>query len=318
MESFQRNAKRLKNRLPILAILVTVSLLMGGCSPANRAPQILGLESEHDLLSLGDSCIIECAASDEDGDELTYEWFAIGGKVIGEGPAVTWHAPEAEGVYNIMVKVTDPEGAEARDHVALTVKANLPPAIGNLAADRDWVSPRGSCRIECTASDPDGDELSYLWCADGGEISGSGPVVTWTAPDRVGLCNLAVAVSDGLDGRAESSLVLSVSLAPPPVIQDLRFTPQDEEYFQELAGGYKILKGRKCRIECVVKDPADGLLYQWTSAKGETLGDGPVLKWTAPEERGEVNIALTVSDTEGNMVGRNIVFKVETCRCAFR
>jgi len=64
-------------------------------------------------------------------------------------------------------------------------------------------------KIECIASDPDGDELVFEWVADGGGVAGEGAVVTWTASSG-GEITVTVTVSDGRGSVATESIVFAV------------------------------------------------------------------------------------------------------------
>ncbi|GAF81665.1 unnamed protein product, partial [marine sediment metagenome] len=44
-----------------------------------------------------------------------------------------------------------------------TTSTNYQPIITSLEAEAEWIVPLGSLQVVCTASDPDGDELSYDW-----------------------------------------------------------------------------------------------------------------------------------------------------------
>ena len=292
-------------------------LLVPSCKFANQAPAITNLEARQSVVGPLDSCVVECIASDPDGDELTYEWSASKGNITGGGATVAWSAPEMEGVYSIVVKVADGNEGEATDSITITVKDNHPPEIISLAADKEWVTPSGNCRVECKAEDPDGDELSYEWSASGGHISGTGSVVNWTAPERVGLYDITVAVNDGYGGQSTRLLSISVVSSPPPVIERLILTPDEPEYLKEVNGGYRILRNRHCVIECVVKDASGDLIYEWSASGGKIMGEGPVITWIAPDERGDITVSAIVSDSSGSMATKSIVFKVETCACAF-
>jgi len=300
-----------------LLLLTSLVFVIGGCVPVNHPPAITSLEAKQNVVAPLNSRLIECVASDEDGDELTYEWSASKGKINGGGATVAWSAPEIEGIYNIVVKVSDGNGEEATDSITITVKNNHPPDIISLVADSDWLTPSAFCRIQCNAEDPDGDELSYEWSVRRGDISGTGSAVTWTAPDRVGLCDITVVVTDGYGGEDRRSLSISVALNPPPTIESLIVTPKEPKYLKEDNGGYKILRNRSCDIECVVKDASDDLVYEWSCDDGEISGEGSVITWTAPDERGEVTVTAIVSDSSGSVTTKSIVFGVETCGCAF-
>ena len=217
-----------------------------------------------------------------------------------------------------MVSVSDGKDGVTRDHVMVTVQENLPPTITRLAADRDWVHPSDSCQIQCIAEDTDGDELNYEWSVKRGDISGTGPSVTWTSPDFVGLYDIAVVVTDTRGQKDTMSLPISVARNQPPIIEGFSVTPENHKYFKESATGYQILQGKSCQIECIVKDAGKELLYDWSTDKGEISGKGPVITWTAPNEKAEVTVTVVVSDAVNNMFSKNVVLKVETCTCVFK
>ena len=305
-------------RVTRLLLLTSFVFVIGGCVPVNHPPAITSLEAKQNVVAPLNSCLIECVASDPDGDELTYEWSASKGNITGAGATVAWSAPEAEGIYNIMVKVSDGNGEEATDSITITVKNNHPPDITSLIADGDWLTPSAFCRIQCNAEDPDGDELSYDWSASGGDISGTGSVVTWTAPDTVGLYNIAVVITDGYGGESTRALAISIALNPPPVIEDLIVTPKGHEYLKEYSGGYKVGKAMSCDIECVVSDTSGELIYEWSCDDGAISGEGSMITWTAPDKAVTVTVTVTVSDAAGNVVSRSIVFDVVRCSsCTF-
>jgi len=199
------------------------------------------------------------------------------------------------------------------------VLTNHPPIITSLKVEREIVPTSRSCQIECVALDEDGDSLNFLWSASGGNISGEGSVVTWIAPDTSGTYTIAVTVTDDNGGEATDSISITVRVNHPPIIEDLIVTSEYPKYVKEYSGGYKILNGKSCEIKCVASDPeGDKLSYEW-SASGITISEeDPSITWTAPVQRGEVTVTVTVSDGSGGIATKSIVFKVETCTCAFR
>jgi hypothetical protein len=288
---------------------------------SNHLPAITGLEAPERVLPSG-SCQIACTASDADGDELSYNWSASGGEINGEGSTVTWTAPRSEGSYDVTVWVTDGRGGEDMDYVIIEVRANRPPTITSLVADADWTLPSGNLQVTCTASDPDGDELSYEWSTDGGGISGSGEVVSWTAPQEVGIYHVTVVVKDGHGREDTRSLPLSVATGAPPVIEDLIVTA-DHKYLKENGTGYdyKVGKEQKYDIECTVSDTSSAVSYNWSCEDGEISdisGDGSMMTWTAPNTSSKVTITVIVSDVAGNRVSKSVVLYVVSCSpCTF-
>ena len=199
--------------LASLIILVVATLVIGGCTPANQPPAISSLTASEGRVSPSDSCQVKCVASDPDGDELSYTWSACG-DISGEGSVVTWTAPAAPGDYIIAVKVTDGRGSEAATQLTIGVAVNQPPVIDSLTAERERVRRATTSAIECVASDPDGDELSYTWSASGGNISGEGRVVSWVAPNAFDTYTVTVTVTDGRGGEATESIDIVVTCCP--------------------------------------------------------------------------------------------------------
>jgi hypothetical protein len=326
LELKKASGEKLMNRkryIVIAAIVVAVVLLaiLFDTLLANHLPAITGLEAEPEgVPSLG-SCQIVCNASDSDGDELSYNWSATGGEIDGEGATVTWTAPLFAGSYNITVTVTDRRGGQVASQVTITVRANIPPTITSLVADADWTTPSGTLQVTCTASDLDDDELNYEWTTDGGDISGTGPQVTWIAPEEVGAYNVTVVVKDGYGGEDIGKLPLSVNLGTPPAIEKLCVTPEGHKYLRNSSTpgcDYDVWKTKEYDIECVASGTGE-LVYEWSCDDGvisEISEDGYMITWIAPNKTlVEATVTALVSDMDGNSVARSIVFHVPSCTC---
>jgi hypothetical protein len=119
-----------------LIILVAATLVIGGCTPVdqppdeqppideppvNNPPVIDSLTAEPQEVGRAETSAIECVASDPDGDELSYTWLWERGDIEGEGPIVTWVAPNAYDTYTITVIVTDGRGEEATQSIDIEV-----------------------------------------------------------------------------------------------------------------------------------------------------------------------------------------------------
>ncbi|MCK5124380.1 MAG: PKD domain-containing protein, partial [Dehalococcoidia bacterium] len=285
---------------------------------ANHPPAIASLEAEPERVLPSESCQIVCTASDRDGDELSYGWSASGGEVNGEGSVVTWTAPDSAGSYDVTVTVTDGRGGEVMGDVTIRVRANEPPTITSLAADADWSTPLGTIQVTCTASDPDGDELSYEWSSSGGSITGTGPEVTWTAPEEAGTYQVTAVVKDGYGAEDTKSVVLSVATGTPPIIEDLIVTA-DHKYWKETATGYKVGKIQEYYIECIASNTSGELVYEWSYDGGEISGEGSLITWTSPDIESDVTVTVVVTDVADNSVSKSIILNVVRCSaCIFR
>lgn len=184
--------------------------------------------------------------------------------------------------------------------VVSCVEPNNPPAINKLQPEKDLVSPSGKCIIVCVASDVDDDHLSYTWSASGGSFSGTGSVVTWTAPDTPGAYTITVKVADGKGGEASGQLSMDVLINQAPVIESL------------IAESSVVNQGENAIIECIASDPdGDALVYKWAAARGDISGQGATVTWTAPNTCDDYIIKVTVSDTSGSEASQELKVKVK-------
>jgi hypothetical protein len=199
-----------------------------------------------------------------------------------------------------------------------TTPTNRRPIITSLEAEADWTAPLGSLQVTCTASDPDGDELSYEWSASGGSITGTGAAVNWIAPEEVGMYDITVVVADSQGGEDTGSIALIASNGTPPIIQNLIVTAKEPKYLKTTTTGYKVGKTKEYYIECIASDTDGGVFYEWSCDGGEISGESSLITWTAPDTSGDVTVTAKVFDGAGNWVKKSIVFEVVDCSsCTF-
>jgi len=302
--------------------VVLLAVLLPGVLAA-RPPEITALQAASQRVFPSGSTEIVCTASSPDGVGLNYEWQTTGGSLEGEGAIVVWTAPDVEGFFHVEVTVSDHRGKADTKRIRITSKANVPPMITSLAADDGWTLPSGSLQITCEAEDPDDDELSYQWTATYGSISGTGAIVTWTAPQDVGKYDITVVVSDGHGGSATRTLRVSVETGQPPVIEALEVTKDRHEHcylIEEDSFKYKVGRNQLYDIECIAHHPDHlELDYQWEYDGGEIEGEGSLITWTAPNTSKDVTVTVTVSDSAGRTASGSITLNVVSCSpCTFR
>ncbi|HUL16422.1 MAG TPA: Ig-like domain-containing protein [Terriglobales bacterium] len=188
--------------------------------PPNRPPVAACSANPTSVIAgSNDVVAVHVNASDPDNDTLTYTYTATGGTVEGTGPDARWNSTGlAVGTYTVNVKVDDGKGGTASCAVDISVseKPNHPPVI-SCAADRSPILPGERTGITSTASDPDGDPLTYSYSTTGGQIVGSGQKVEFDSTGlQPGSYTVKCSVSDGRGGTADATANVDVQQPPPP------------------------------------------------------------------------------------------------------
>lgn len=183
-----------------------------GQSVNNHSPRIKSLSSEKQTIIIGDSIKIFCTAVDIDNDPISYNWYFSSGNLAGAGSIVNWTAPSDTGDVLIKCIIDDGEGGITSDSIIIKVSEyiNTAPLITGIMAQPRKIHLGSNSTITCSASDADGDELSFDWFSEFGSISGSGPSIIWLAPIISGNYYILCHVSDGNGGIASDSIRVSV------------------------------------------------------------------------------------------------------------
>jgi hypothetical protein len=105
--------------------------------------------------------------------------------------------------------VPPPEAGEAE----VVADFNFPPEIVSVTAAPSPVEPDGLVDLAVTASDPDGDPLTYTWTATDGTFADPAAAgTTWTAPAVEGDYSITITVSDGT-ASVSLTIVITVSIS---------------------------------------------------------------------------------------------------------
>jgi hypothetical protein len=285
--------------------------------PANNPPQIASITSSTERIVPGATVLLSCSATDPDADTLSYSWSASDGAVVGEGPEVTWIAPDFEGLFRVFVTVTDVSGGTAEQSVSLGVRTNAAPEIlvmqSEVSEEIGWVVPGARVFIDCEVEDPDGDEVSYSWAATHGDIYGEGAAIIWIASKNIGLEWITVRVEDSYGAVSERSIPITINTSQPPEIRGFNLQALDTDMFKPYGDSWRIFRERSCAIQAIVADPEGDYTYHWTAELGTIAANGPDAVWKSPNAKGWVNIVVLVSDKHGSESSASIRLYVETC-----
>ena len=207
-------------RWPLL--LAAALLGLGLVSPhAVGLPPVAIFFVDPVLGPINTSFTFDCAASyDPDGDPITCLWdFGDGGGAVG-GRVI--HIYAAAGTYLAWLTVGDSTGENATGGLNVTVHlGNRPPVITRLIpGDLDvLIGPGASMGFQVSATDPDGDPLTYRWILDGVSVENDVPFYTYRATTPGSIQSLSVVVSDGQFVTSPSWSITVLNEAgpgPPP------------------------------------------------------------------------------------------------------
>jgi PKD repeat protein len=150
-------------------------------------------------------------SNDPDGTIATYGW-AFGDATTGSGPSPT-HAYAGAGTYQVVLTVTDDQGATATSSALVTiVAANQPPVA---EANGPYTGSAGTpvALSSSGSSDADGTITSYAWSfGDGGNGTGPFPTHAYSA---AGTYAVILTVTDD-EGATDADTAQVVVSAPPP------------------------------------------------------------------------------------------------------
>ncbi|WP_233585470.1 Ig-like domain-containing protein [Corallococcus sp. CA054B] len=249
----------------------------------NAAPRILSLVASPGTVAPGGQVALQATADDTNaGDTLTYAWTAPSGSFSAPASLATaWTAPDSVGPVVLTLTVTDSKGASSSLSVTITVSTgngsaavnvsfNTWPRVVGVTALPSSIAVDQTTQVTASASDADGDSLTYEWTAScagtWANATSASASFTPSAQPSGGTCKLTVLVQDGRGGQGTGSLTLYVSTSPTTA----QFPPQVVETFQSVAsvpagGGTVVFRVR-------ARDPqSSAMSFTWTTSTG-TLG----------------------------------------------
>jgi cytochrome c len=226
-------------------------------------------------------------SDDRPARELEYSWdFGDGlGGSFARNPA---HTYTTKGTYTATVTVTDAGGKTGTSEVVITVTdppGNRPPTVKAGAAPNSGNAPL-SVLLTATGTDPDGDDLTYVWeYGDGG--TGEGKKVTHVYTTG-GTFDAVVTVTD--EGGLTATATVPITVGNPPGNQ----APTVQAAADPNSGTAPLT----VRFTSSGRDPeGKGLLYVWEFGDGGMAGGRSATHTYATP--GTYDAKVTVTDPEG-------------------
>jgi hypothetical protein len=198
--------------------LVNAAAAVGGSSGSTNNPPVANNQSV--VTDEDTSKAIQLNASDQDGDPLTYHIISgpSHGNLSGFAQNVSY-TPNANynGTDSFTFKVNDGGSDSNPATVSINILAvNDPPVAYNQSVETNQDT---AMFINLTASDPEGDSLTYYIISDPfhGSLTGSAPNVTYTpSVGYSGPDSFTFIASDGFDPSNETTVNINVNKSVSP------------------------------------------------------------------------------------------------------
>ncbi|HEX8698327.1 MAG TPA: kelch repeat-containing protein [Myxococcaceae bacterium] len=294
---------------------------------ANEAPLIDSLVAASTSVQAGSALSLTAAVHDPNaGDTFTLAWSATSGTFSDTTAATTsWTAPLSIGVQTLKLTVTDSRGSAVSvsltinvvsggaTSASINVSFNLFPIVSQVSATLSRLDAGQSTAVSASASDVDGDALSYQWTAScPGTWTNATSSIASFIPSSIPAsdcnnCRLTVTVQDIRGGQSTGSLNLCIASASTQ-----RFAPHFTSFQQS---AFSISPGQTVSFDVTAMDPqASSLTFAWTANTGalataQSTATTSGVAWTAPTcEVTGVPTSVTATVTNGFGLSTSVPF----------
>lgn len=271
----------------------------------NLPPVIRSFSPASAGVAEGSQLAFSVDAYDPDGGALAYAW-TLDGAQQGDRDATFVYAPPigSAGYHAVALLVSDAGGRSTLlNWTVLVRKTNMPPVIGSFSPASDPVIREGqTAQFSVSASDPNGDPLTYEWVLNG-YSAGFGQVYNWS-PDfaSAGNWSLRALVRDGdfTAGHTWNITVIDVNHDPVAVLD----SPHEGDVFRDRDRITLSARGSS--------DPdGDALVCKWYEGPA-LLAEGMTANLSLP--RGAHRLRLQVEDGKGGRAAAEVNVTVRTDR----
>ena len=225
------------------------------------------------------------SSNDPEGDNLTYHWNFGDGNA--SSTAFTNHTYANAGTYTAVLTVTDTAGQTDQANVIISVSSpvNQPPVASATANPQQGTAPL-TVNLNGSATDPEGDSLSYSWdFGDGNTANNASATHIYTS---AGTYIATLTVTDSANNMDTVSFTITVSQADnQPPVASATVNP--------LQGSAPLT----VNLNGSATDPeGDNLSYSWDFGDGNASNDAVTTHTYS--NAGTYSVILTVTDSAGN------------------
>jgi hypothetical protein len=300
-----------------VSVAITAQQVAPAVPTYNAAPIIDALVVSAVTVAPGGAVSLTVQAHDPNpGDTLAYAWSANSGTLSSAtAAATTWTAGASVGDALINLEVGDPNNAKAKVSLTVAVMSgyghgkatiavtlNTWPVIASVVADPARIDVGQTVVLDVTATDTDGDTLSYAWTSDcAGSFSSTSaksPSFTMPGVPAAGSCTFTVQVTDGKGGSNLGNI--TIPTGPGPVFD---LPPEVRSAYQSVE---KASAGDAVTLSVQAVDPnGTPLGFAWAATVGSlgaptTVGGTSTIVWTAPTPfTTPATIQVTITDATG-------------------
>jgi hypothetical protein len=195
---------------------------------------------------------------------------------------------------------------------------NHAPVIEKVTYDKFTYHNR-AVTIDCIANDIDNDNLTYVWEAKDGKITGEGKRVLWTPPGNIQNYPVTLRVTDGKGGEAKKTIyVMVVTSADGTNTPNIEIKLIFGDNSTVVIDNQRIAIWTTANIFCAIENAGESeVAYKWSADCGriqENKSQASTVNWIAPGVQSNCTVEVTATDTlTGNVAKGQVKFNVFCC-----